>query len=118
MATKQNNTIGTFGTFVAETKENPYAATFEQWAEAAKQNPDISWTVTLDAAKETAERVLIAEAAHAVDKTARLRARDDSKREQIGTRQKTGNPIYKGEVTLTFTLSEKHKPRNGGKSAE
>jgi hypothetical protein len=103
--------LGTFGTFTPEEKVNPYTDTFIEFAAAAETNPDAAWTVTLDAAKETPERVLIAEAAHAVNRTARLRKRDDSKREQVGER-KSGNPIYKGKVTLTFTLSEKHKPRN------
>jgi hypothetical protein len=104
-------TIGTFGTFEVAEKENPYNATFVEFAKAAEKNPDVAWSVELDAAKETAERVLIAEAAHNVNRTARLRARDDSKREKVGERAKSGNPIYKGTVTLTFTLSEKHKPR-------
>lgn len=113
MSNNKPTIIGSFGTFEAPEKTNPYIPTFEAFAEAVKTNPDAAWTVTLDASKETAERVLIAEAAHNVGKTARLRSRDDSKREQIGTREKTGNPIYKGEVTLSFTLSEKHKPRRG-----
>ena len=104
-------TIGTFGTFAPEEKTNPYAATFVEFAKAAEKNPDIAWTVELDAARETAERVLIAAAANAVDRTARLRSRDDSKREKVGEREKSGNAIYDGTVILTFTLSEKHKPR-------
>jgi len=104
--------IGNFGTFTPEEKVNPYAATFVEFAKAAEKNPDVAWTVELDAAKETAERVLIADAAHAVERTARLRSRDDSKREKVGEREKSGNPIYKGKVSLTFTLSPKHAPRN------
>jgi hypothetical protein len=109
------NTLGTFGTFAPAEKVNPYAATFVEFAKAADSNPDVAWTVELDAAKETAERVLIAEAAHAVDRTARLRSRDDSKREKVGEREKSGNPIYKGTVSLTFTLSPKHAQRRGAK---
>lgn len=103
--------IGNFGSFTPEEKVNPYTATFVEFAKAAEKNPDTAWTVTLDAARETAERVLIAEAAHSVNKTARLRTRDDSKRTVTGTREKSGNAIYAGKVTLTFTLSEKHAPR-------
>ena len=103
--------IGNFGTFTPEEKVNPYLETFKAFVVAANENPDTAWSVTLDAAKETAERVLIAEAAHSVDRTARLRDRDDSKRTVTGTREKSGNAIYAGKVTLTFTLSEKHKPR-------
>lgn len=107
-------TIGSFGTFEAPVKTNPYAETMKAFVKAADANPDAAWTVELDAEKETAQRVLIAEAAHAVNKTARLRSRDDSNREIVGQRAKTGNPIYKGTVSLTFTLTEKHKPRRGG----
>lgn len=103
--------IGNFGTFEPAEKVNPYAATFVEFAKAAEKNPDVAWTVELDASRETAERVLIADAAHAVDRTARLRSRDDSKRKKIGERKKSGNPIYEGKVTLTFTLSPKHAPR-------
>ena len=104
-------TIGTFGTFTAEEKVNPYAETMTAFKAASDKDPNTAWTVTLDAAKETAQRVLIAEAANAVDRTASLKSRDDSKRKKIGERPKSGNPIYEGEVTLTFVLVPKHKPR-------
>jgi hypothetical protein len=103
--------IGTFGTYVAPEKENPYKETFEAFAEAAAKDPKTSWTVTIDAAKEITERVSIAEAANALGKTASLKARDDSKRTVVGTREKSGNPVYQGEVTLTFVLVPKHKAR-------
>lgn len=106
-------TIGEFGTYVAPNKDNPYEATFVAFNEATKTNPDASWTVTIDAAKEIVERNLIAQAAHKVNKTARLRARDDSKRQVVGQKEKSGNPVYSGEVTLTFTLTDKHKARRG-----
>lgn len=104
-------TLGTFGTFETEEKVNPYTDTMAAFVKAAEKNPNAAWTVELDASRETAERVLIAEAAHAHEKTARLRKRDDSKREKVGEREKSGNPIYKGTVTLTFTLREKDAPR-------
>lgn len=103
--------IGNFGTFTPAEKKNPYIPTMEAFAAAAEKNPDAAWTVELDAARETAERVLIAEAAHTVDRTARLRDRNDSKRTVVGQREKSGNPIYAGTVSLTFTLSPKHAAR-------
>lgn len=106
-------TIGAFSTFVAPEKENPYIATFEEFAKVSEKNPETAWTVELPANKETSERMLIAAAAHNVNKTARLRKRDDSKRTVVGNKEKSGNPVYQGSVTLTFTLSEKHKPRRG-----
>ncbi len=111
---KTINTIGEFGTFKPEEKVNPYLDTMKTFAVASNENPETSWTVTLDAKRETPERVLIAEAAHAVNRTARLRNRDDSARELVGER-KSGNPVYEGKVTLTFTLTDKHKARRGDK---
>ena len=110
-------TIGTFGEFVAPEKVNPYNETLKAFAQAAEQNPNASWTVELDAAKETTERIKIAEAANAIGKTARLRERDDSKRTVVGQREKSGNAVYGGTTSLTFTLAEKHAPRRG-KDAE
>lgn len=107
------NTIGTFGTYTPAEKTNPYIPTMRAFKDATDKDENASWTVELEAARETVERVLISEAAHTVGKTARLRNRDDSKRTVVGNREKSGNPIYAGIVTLTFTLSEKHKPRRG-----
>lgn len=105
--------IGTFGTYVAPEKENPYTETFEAFAKAAEADPKTSWTVELDAAKETTERVLIAQAANALGKTASLKSRDDSKRTVVGQREKSGNPVYAGKVSLTFVLVPKHAVRRG-----
>lgn len=106
-------TIGTFGTFEAPAKVNPYEETLKAFALASDENPNASWTVEIDAAKETSERLAIAEAANAVGKTARLRGRDDSQRTAVGTREKSGNAVYQGKSILTFTLSPKHAQRRG-----
>lgn len=105
--------VGDFGTFEAPVKVNPYNETLEAFAKAADANPNASWTVELDAAKETTERNLIAEAANRIGKTARLRTRDDSKRTVVGQREKSGNAIYAGTTSLTFTLSPQHAQRRG-----
>lgn len=106
-------TLGTFGEFVAPEKVNPYKETLVAFAKAADENPNASWTVELDAAKEVTERNLIAEAANAIGKTARLRSRDDSNRTVVGQREKSGNAVYGGTTVLTFTLSPQHKARKG-----
>ena len=106
-------TIGTFGEFVAPEKVNPYTDTMAAFAKASDENPNAAWTVELDAAKEVTERNLIADAANAIGKTARLRSRDDSKRTKVGERPKSGNPVYEGKTSLTFTLSPKHAQRRG-----
>jgi hypothetical protein len=105
-------TIGTFGEFVAPEKVNPYTETMAAFAKASDENANAAWTVELDAAKEITERNLIADAANAIGKTARLRDRDDTKRVKVGERPKSGNPVYEGKTSLTFTLSPQHKPRN------
>jgi hypothetical protein len=105
--------VGSFGTFVAPEKVNPYNGTLEAFAKASDADPNTSWTVELDAAKEVTERILIAEAANAVGKTARLRDRDDSDRTVVGERPKSGNAVYAGKTRLTFTLSPKHAQRKG-----
>jgi len=109
--------VGDFGTFEAPVKVNPYNETLEAFAKASDANPNASWTVELDAGKETTERNLIAEAANRIGKTARLRSRDDSKRSVIGQREKSGNAVYGGTTSLTFTLSPQHAQRRG-KDAE
>lgn len=109
--------LGTFGTFVAPEKSNKYEETFKEFARVAKDDPNASWTVEVNAADESKERLAIAQAANKVGHTARLRSRDDSKRTQVGTKEKSGNPVYQGSVTLTFTLSDKHKTRRGKDSA-
>jgi hypothetical protein len=106
-------TIGTFGEFVAPEKVNPYNETLVAFVKASDANPNAAWTVELDAAKETTERILIAEAANAVGKTARLRERDDSDRTVVGQREKSGNAVYGGKTRLTFTLAPKHAQRRG-----
>jgi hypothetical protein len=105
--------IGTFGTYVAPEKENPYKETMDAFAKASEADPKTSWTVELDAARETSERVLIAQAANALGKTASLKSRDDSKRTVVGNREKSGNPVYSGKVSLTFVLVPKHAVRRG-----
>lgn len=108
-----DKTFGTFGTFVEPEKSNKYDETMAAFAKAVETNPDASWTVEVDASKETVERNLIAKAANNVGHTARLRHADYSKRTQVGTREKSGNPVYQGISVLTFTLTDKHKARRG-----
>lgn len=105
--------IGTFGTFVAPEKVNKYDGIFAEFAEKIKTNPDASWTVEVDSAKETVERNLIAQAANKVGHTARLRNADYTRRTQVGSRERSGNPVYQGVSVLTFTLAAKHKARRG-----
>lgn len=113
----ENSVIGTFGTFVKPEKANKYDETMAAFAEAVKTNPDASWTVEVDSAKETVERNLIAKAANKIGHTASLKQTDYSRRTQVGTRERSGNPVYQGVSVLTFVLTDQHKPRRG-KDAE
>ena len=112
-----DKTFGTFGTFVEPEKSNKYAETMTAFAKAVETNPDASWTVEVDAAKETVERNLIAKAANKIGHTASLKQTDYSRRTQVGTRERSGNPVYQGVSVLTFVLTDQHKPRRG-KDAE
>lgn len=97
-----------FGTFEPEVKENPYKDVVAQLAEAG-ENAAVTLTVPFD--KVVRERNLIAKAANAIDKTARLRKTDES-----GVKFGKGEDADKaigGTVALTFTLSARHKARRG-----
>ena len=112
-----DSVIGTFGTYTKPEKANKYDETMAAFAEALKTNPDASWTVEVDSAKETVERNLIAKAANKIGHTASLKHSDYSRRTQVGSRERSGNPVYQGVSVLTFVLTDQHKPRRG-KDAE
>lgn len=103
-----------FGTFEPEVKENPYLGTIDKLIEAG-ENAAVTLTVNYD--EETKERNLIAKAANAKDKTARLRLRDDAKvkygADESGEQIATG-----GTVALTYTLTKRHQARRGKKGAQ
>jgi oligoendopeptidase F len=96
-----------FGTFEVEEKVNPYLETIDKMIEAGE---NASITLTVDVVNEGKEKLLIAKAANAKDKTARLRVRDDSKvkygNDENGEQVPTG-----GSVKLTYTLTKRHQPR-------
>jgi len=102
-----------FGTFEPEAKVNPYTEVVAQLAEAGE---NASVTLTVDHDKVIKERNLFAKAANGIDKTARLRDKDESK-VKYGTDDEGEQVSVGGTVRLTFTLSPRHKARRG-KAAE
>lgn len=96
-----------FGTFEPEEKVNPYLETIDALIEKG-ENASITLTVDYDA--ESKERLAIAKAANAKDKTARLRLRDDSKI-KYGNDEDGAQVAVGGVVKLTYTLTARHKAR-------
>lgn len=96
-----------FGTFEPEVKENPYTETVSQLADAG-ENASVTLTVSYDEAIK--QRNLFAKAANGIDKTARLRDKDESK-VKYGTGEDGEQVAVGGTVRLTFTLGPRHKAR-------
>lgn len=108
--------IGTFAELVAPEKENKYAETILALDAATKENPATSWVVDVDASRESAEKLEISKAANAINRTASFKNADYSGRTQVGTREKSGKPIYSGTIRFTVVLVEKHKARKGAEA--
>lgn len=102
-----------FGTFEVAEKVNPYTDVVAKLVEAG-DNASVTLTVGHD--EVIRERNLIAKAANTINKTARLREKDESK-VKYGKGEDGEQVAVGGTVRLTFTLSPRHKPRRG-KAAE
>lgn len=96
-----------FGTYEPEVEENPYHEVITQLIE---QGENASVTLTLNYDEVQRERNKFAKAANAQNKTARLRVTDDSK-VKYGANAEGEQVPQGGTVALTFTLTERHKPR-------
>lgn len=103
-----------FGTFETPEEVNPYIDVIPQMIE---QGENASVTLTVPATEATRTRTQFSKAAHAHDKTARLRLTDDSdavyETNENGRRKAVG-----GTVKLTFTLTERHKARRGAEAGK
>jgi 3-methyladenine DNA glycosylase AlkC len=91
----------TFGTWAPAAAVNPYADAITKLAEL--NNDAAAITITVDADKAITERNKISKAANDIGKTARLRATVETKGEK-------GKP---DTVSMTFTLTKRHKARRG-----
>jgi len=105
--------IGTIGKFVAPEKENKYIDSVIAVDEATKADPEAAWIVEIDASRESAEKLEISKAANSINRTASFKNADYSGRTQIGTKEKSGKPVYQGVIRYTVVLVEKHKARKG-----
>lgn len=93
---------GTIVDFVAPQKVNPYTEDVQNLIDAGEGK---ALKLTVPVADFAKTKLKFAKAANALDKTARVQDVDDSK----VIVDKDDKEV--GDVTITFTLTEKHKPR-------
>lgn len=97
-----------FGTYVAPAKVNPYAELMAAFVTASDANPNASYTLTVPALSALTEEHKFRRAANDANRTASLKLT-----ETTGDGKKTPEM-----VSMTFTLTKRHKPRNVKRSAE
>lgn len=102
--------------YVAPEAVNPYLENVAEFAKANEGNDKAAFAIDVPAKDQAKTELAVRKAANAVNKTARLRKVDTSKRQITGQTDK-GKDILEGVVVLTFTLSEKHKGGRGRKPA-
>lgn len=112
------------GKFVAPAKTNLWEEDVKELADATAQDAEASATFTVSVKEEGKTVRDIREAARALNKTVRIRVRNDDGVKKIGTKE-NGKAVYEGDVVLTISLTDLHKggrgrkPGNGnGKTAE
>lgn len=81
--------------FVEPSKVNPYIDAVTNLSESGEGH---ALSISVPVKDFTRERNLVAKAANSIGKTARLREKHEDGE----------------EIVLTFTLTDKHKPRRGG----
>ena len=104
----------TFGTYVKPEKVNPYAEVVAQLAAASEENPTASVSFEVPVEKAQNEEFKFRKAANAIDKTASLVNKDES-RVKVKGKDEDGNDVLTGPVTLTFIIGKRHAARRGPK---
>jgi hypothetical protein len=112
------------GKFVAPEKTNLWAEDVKELADATAQDAEASATFTVSVKEEGKTIRDIRDAAKGLNKTVRIRVRNDDAVRKIGTKE-NGKSVFEGDVVLTISLTDLHKggrgrkPGNGnGKPAE
>lgn len=105
----------TFGEYVKPESVNPYTEVVADLAKASEVNPAASVSFAVPVEKVATERLKFGHAANAIDKTAKLVARDESGLKKAG-KDEDGNDIFTGDVIVTFVLTKRHKARRGNKA--
>lgn len=98
-----------FGTFEASEKANEYKEVVQQLADLNDESAKVVITVPVGEAQKT--QFQVQRAANEINKTARLRLKDESNVRVVG-QDDEGNDVHEGNVSLTFTLTKKHNARN------
>lgn len=100
------------GTFTAPAKENEWIDDVNELAQATEANSDASATFTVPVKDEGRTLSDIRAAAKLINKTVRIRVRNDEAVTKTGTKE-NGKAILSGDVTLTISLTEKYKDGRG-----
>lgn len=98
-----------FGTFEATEKANEYKEVIQQLADLNDESKSVVITVPVADAQKT--QFQVQRAANEINKTARLRLKDESN-VRVAGQDDEGNDVHEGNVSLTFTLTKKHNARN------
>jgi hypothetical protein len=112
------------GKFVAPEKTNLWVDDVQELADATAQDAEASATFTISVKDEGKTVRDIRAAAKNLNKTVKIRVRNDDAVKKIGTKE-NGKAVFEGDVVLTISLVDLQKggrgrkPGNGnGKSAE
>jgi hypothetical protein len=103
-----------FGDFEPEEKANPYTEVVQALAELNSESKSV--TLVVDVNEASKEQFKFQRAANLIQKTARLRIKDESGVSVTGY-DEDGNEVKTGNVKLVFTLSKMHKGRRSKKPA-
>lgn len=100
------------GAFVAPEKENTWVEDVHELALATDADPNASATFSVSVKDESRTLLDIREAAKGLNKTVRVRVRNDDAVTKVGVKE-NGKAILEGDVILTITLTEKYKDGRG-----
>jgi hypothetical protein len=101
-----------FGDYIPEEKANPYIETVNTLAAYNDENKSV--TLVVDVNEATRDQLKFQRAANTIQKTARLRVRNEDDVRVTGV-DEDGNEVKTGNVKLVFTLSKMHKGRRNKK---
>lgn len=102
------------GKFVAPEKTNLWAEDVKELADVTAQDAEASATFSVSVKDEGKTIRDIRDAAKVLNKTVRIRVRNDDAVKKIGTKE-NGKAVYEGDVVLTISLTDLHKGGRGRK---
>lgn len=102
--------------YVPPVKENPLTDIVAEHVAEAETNPNAARIITVPVEDATKAQLLYQKAANELNKTAKLRIKDESK-VKAGKPDENGDIPLTGDVSLTFTITARNKARRN-KNAE